>query len=70
MSEYSLEFIRAVAHLRGIAPWFRALALHAADHWSDEEFADRMATVPVPGEFDTRADTTEVKTIPNLKIVR
>ena len=68
MGEYSMEFIRAVAHLRGIAPWYRALALHAADHWTDQEFMDRMATVPVPGDAAAGAggETAAARLVPGL----
>ena len=44
----SIEFMRAVAALRGMAPRFRSLAHHAADFWSDEEFLDRMLAVKIP----------------------
>lgn len=60
---YRIEFCRAVAALRGIAPWYRELALHSANHWSNEEFVDEMSRAEFPP-----ADVTAA--VPKLKLVQ
>lgn len=64
---YRIEFCRAVAALRGIAPWYRELALHSANHWSNEQFVDEMQRAEFPP--DPLPDET-VKTVPVLTLVK
>lgn len=65
---YRIEFCRAVAALRGVSPFYRELALHSANYWTNEEFVNEMMRAEFPP--DVPADTTAVQTMPNLKVVK
>jgi len=46
----SAEFLRAVMALRAMARFYRSLAHHAADFWSNEDVLDQSLRVPIDDE--------------------
>jgi hypothetical protein len=47
----SIEFLKAVAALRGLpTDRYRSLAFHASCFWTNEEFIDTMLLAKIPDE--------------------